>query len=375
MHYDRCFAEIDLEAIKFNMDGMHKIISKDTKMVAVIKANGYGHGAVAVAKKLEPLEYLWGFAVASYEEAHELRENEIKKPILILGYSFPYCYEDLIKENIRPAVFRSDSLKELSFAAKKIGRCVKIHIAVDTAMSRIGVFCDKNGEEFFEEAYKTEGIEIEGVFTHFSKADEDDPSNTYAQIKSFNDFVSRVEKRLDITIPIKHSSNSAGILFFREANMNMVRAGITMYGLLPSEKASHADIKLKPAMSLYSHVIYVKEVPEGTPVSYGGGFVTDKPTRIATVPIGYADGYARSLSNKGYVLIRGQKAKILGRVCMDQLMADVTDIEGICEGDKVTVIGRDGDNAISMEELGRLSGRFNYEFVCCIGQRVPRVYI
>ena len=373
-HYDRVWAEVDLDAALYNMERMHQNLKPGTKMAAVIKTDGYGHGALRIAEKLEPLDYLWGYAVATYEEACELRDGGMKKPILILGYVFPYCYEGLAKKEIRPACFREDMLEELSLAAGKAGKRIKVHIAVDTAMARIGIRPDDSGLSFVKKALETEEIEVEGIFTHFSKADETAPENTFRQIREFTEFCGRIEKELGYRVPVQHCSNSAGLIRFPEANLDMVRAGITLYGLWPSEEVPKDIVPLRPLLSLHSHVVYVKTVPAGTAVSYGGTFVTEKETRIATIPVGYGDGYARGLSNKGEVLIRGKRAPILGRVCMDQFMVDVTGLPEVREGDPVTLIGTDGTETITLEELGRISGRFNYEFACDLGKRVPRIY-
>ncbi len=374
-HHDRVWAEIDLDAALFNMEAMHRNLKPGTRMTAVIKTDGYGHGALRIAEKLEPLDYLWGYAVATFEEAMELRSGGIQKPVLILGYVFPYCYEELSEYGIRPACFREDMLEELSMAAQKTGKKTAVHIAVDTAMSRIGVRPDDSGLSFVKKALETPGIEVEGIFTHFSKADETPEDNTKRQIREFTEFCDRIERELGYCVPIRHCSNSAGLIRFPEANLDMVRAGITLYGLWPSEEVPKDIVSLKPLLSLYSHVVYVKTVPAGTAVSYGGTFVTGRKTRLATIPVGYGDGYARGLSNKGEVLIRGKRVPICGRVCMDQFMVDVTDLPEVKEGDKVTLIGTDGEETITMEELGRVSGRFNYEFACDLSKRIPRVYV
>lgn len=374
-HYERVCAYVDLTAIHDNMDHMKANINKNTKMIGVIKADGYGHGAVPIAKELEPLDYMFGFATATIEEAMILRKCGIKKPILILGYTFPCSYEEMIKNQIRPAVFKLDMAQKMSEAAMRVGQKIMVHIKVDTAMSRIGIKPDESGLQFINQLKKLPGIEIEGIFTHFAKADEADKTAVFEQLKRYRDFLSEVEKQCQIKIPLKHCSNSAGIIELPDANMDIVRAGITLYGLWPSDEVDKGIVSLKPALSLKSHIVYIKTIEKGTQVSYGGTFEAEKQMRIATIPVGYADGYPRSLSNKGYVLIRGQKAQIIGRVCMDQFMVDVTDIEGVQEYDEVTLIGQDGDNHIFAEELGDLSGRFNYELVCDLGKRIPRVYL
>lgn len=371
--YERVRADISLDAILANMESMKKNLKEGVQIAAVLKTNAYGHGAVEIAKVLEPLDYVWGYAVAAFEEAVELREAGLRKPILLLGYVFPYCYQELAKMNIRPAVFREDMLEQLSAAAKAAGKKIKIHIAVDTGMSRIGIFPDETGLDFVKKALETEGLQVEGMFTHFARADEADRSFTEEQLEKFVWLTEAVKERLGYEIPIRHCSNSAGIIEYPHANMSMVRAGITLYGLWPSDEVRKDIVPLEPVMSLRSHIIYIKEISAGTPVSYGGTWAPDHTVRLATVPVGYGDGWPRSLSNKGYVLIRGQKAPIRGRVCMDQFMVEVTDIPDAAEGDEVTLIGRDGDAYISMEEVGDLSGRFNYELACDINPRVPRV--
>ena len=371
--YERVRADISLDAILANMESMKRNLKEGVQITAVLKTNAYGHGAVEIAKVLEPLDYVWGYAVAAFEEAVELREAGLRKPILLLGYVFPYCYQELAKMNIRPAVFREDMLEQLSAAAKAAGKKIKIHIAVDTGMSRIGIFPDETGLDFVKKALETEGLQVEGMFTHFARADEADRSFTEEQLEKFVWLTEAVKERLGYEIPIRHCSNSAGIIEYPHANMSMVRAGITLYGLWPSDEVRKDIVPLEPVMSLRSHIIYIKEISAGTPVSYGGTWAPDHTVRLATVPVGYGDGWPRSLSNKGYVLIRGQKAPIRGRVCMDQFMVEVTDIPDAAEGDEVTLIGRDGDTYISMEEVGDLSGRFNYELACDINPRVPRV--
>ena len=373
--YQRVWAEVDLDAIWENMVHMKENIAENTKILAVIKTDGYGHGGVPIAKMLEQLDFMFGYAAATYEEAHVLREAGVKKPILILGYTFPYCYEELIREEIRPAVYRRDTVEELAAAAAKAGQKAKVHIKVDTGMGRIGITPDEEGLEFVRFLIEHPELEVEGIFTHFAKSDETDKTSANHQLELFQNFIDKIQTELGITIPVKHCSNSAAILEMPQANMDMVRAGITTYGLYPSEEVSKDIVPLRAAMSLYSHIVYCKTIHAGQSVSYGGLFTATKDTRVATIPVGYGDGYPRSLSGKGYVLIHGKKAPILGRVCMDQFMVDISEIPEAMEGDKVTLLGMDGTERITAEELGELSGRFNYEFVCDLGKRIPRVYI
>ncbi|MEQ2541621.1 alanine racemase [Lachnospiraceae bacterium CLA-AA-H183] len=373
--YQRVWAEVDLDAIWENMVHMKENIAENTKILAVIKTDGYGHGGVPIAKMLEQLDFMFGYAAATYEEAHVLREAGVKKPILILGYTFPYCYEELIREEIRPAVYRRDTVEELAAAAAKVGKKAKVHIKVDTGMGRIGITPDEEGLEFVRFLIEHPELEVEGIFTHFAKSDEADKTSANHQLELFQNFIDKIQTELGITIPVKHCSNSAAILEMPQANMDMVRAGITTYGLYPSEEVSKDIVPLRAAMSLYSHIVYCKMIHAGQSVSYGGLFTAQKDTRVATIPVGYGDGYPRSLSGRGYVLIHGKRAPILGRVCMDQFMVDISEIPEAMDGDKVTLLGMDGTERITAEELGELSGRFNYEFVCDLGKRIPRVYL
>ena len=374
--FQRGYVEVNLDYIVENMENMKANIAPDTRILAVIKTDGYGHGGIAIAKAIEGLDYLFGFAVATAEEAFELRSEGVTKPILVLSYTFPYAYEQFIAQDVRVTVFREDSLEKLNELALKAGKKALVHIKVDTGMGRIGIAPDENGMAFVKKACDLPGIEVEGIFTHFACADEADKTSVKKQIKVYKEFVERAKEQTGVKIPLQHCSNSAGIIDLPEANMDLVRAGITLYGLMPSSEVEAERIPLKPALSLHSHVVYVKTLHTGQTVSYGSRFVATEDTRVATVPLGYGDGYPRSLSDgRGYVLIRGQKAPILGRVCMDQFMVDVSQIPQVTEGDKVTLIGTDGTQSITADFLGELSGRFNYELVCDLNQRLPRVYI
>ena len=369
----RVCAHIDLDAVIYNAESIHQNIAPDTKIMAVIKTDGYGHGAVEIARELERLDYIYGYGVATVEEGIILRKKGIQKQILILGYVFREHYYDVVKYDIAPAVFTIDMARDLSKAAIVAEKNCKIHFAVDTGMGRIGYQVNEESADEMEQISKLPNIIVEGIFTHFSRADETDRTNTELQISRFHSMIEMLEKR-GITIPVKHCSNSAGIVEFPEANMDVVRAGIILYGMWPSDEVSKLKVPLKPVMTLISHVAYVKTLEAGRPISYGGTYVTKNDTVVATIPVGYGDGYCRGLSNKGYVLLHGQKAPILGRVCMDQFMVDVTNISDVKVGDKVTLIGKNGDLEITFEEIGELSGRFNYEFACDLGKRIPRVY-
>lgn len=373
--YQRVYAAVDLSAVRFNMERMHENLKPGTGMIGVIKADGYGHGAVPVGRELETLPCVTGYATATAEEAFLLRQAGLQKMILVLGYTFPYSYEEMIRQEIRPAVFREDSLEELDACAGRLGKKALVHVKVDTGMSRIGIRPDEKGYSFMERLSGFSNIEVEGIFTHFARADEKNQESARAQLKKFTEFAEEAERRMGRRIPVRHCSNSAGILTLPEANLSLVRAGITLYGLSPSEEVPKDLLSLRPVLSLISHLVYVKEIEAGTPVSYGGTYTARERMRIATIPVGYGDGYPRSLSNRGYVLIRGKRAPIVGRVCMDQFMVDVSAIPEVLEGDEVVLIGRDGKAEITMEDLGALSGRFNYELACDLGRRIPRVYL
>ncbi len=381
--FSRVYAKINLGAVEHNLLAMKGNIPEGTKIMAVIKTDAYGHGAKEIAAFLEEKEYISGYATATAEEAFELRDAGIKKPVLILGYTFPYSYKRMLSEGIRPTVFRYDMAEELSVVGKELmaegvlNEAPPVHIAVDTGMSRIGITPDEKGVDFIRKVLELDGISLEGIFTHFARADEEDLTNVREREQVFKDFLDKAGAETGYKIPVKHCANSASIIAVPESSMDMVRAGVTIYGMWPSEEVPKDIIDLKPVMELISHVVMVKEVPEGTPVSYGGTFVTSRTTKIATVPVGYGDGYPRSLSGKGYVLIDGRRAPILGRVCMDQFMVDVTDIPDVKEGDEVVLLGKDkkSGEVISAELLGDMSGRFNYELTCDINHRVPRVFV
>ena len=370
----RIYAAVNLDAVLYNLENMKKNISENTKIIAVLKADGYGHGAVPIAREIQSLPYIWGIAVATVEEGMELRNAGIQKPILILGYTYEEDYDTIVREDFRPAVFKKSMAQKLSQAAVKAGKPVNIHIKIDTGMTRIGYRDPQRDVPEILEISRLPGIRIEGLFTHFARADETDSAPAYRQLEKYGEFLKKLETA-GLSIPLKHCSNSAGIIRIPEANLDAVRAGVILYGMYPSDEVEKEPVPLKPAMEIKSHIAYIKTVEPGTQVSYGGTYTTQRPTRIATIPVGYADGYARGLSNRGSVLIHGRRAPILGRVCMDQFMVDVTEIPEAKELDEATLLGKDGEDCITMEELGDLSGRFNYEFACCISKRVPRIYI
>lgn len=374
--YHRCYVKVDLEAIAHNIKEVKKKIPQGTKVLVVIKMDAYGHGAVAVAKRLaDEVDF---YAVATIEEAIDLREAGILVPIVILGYISPIEYEDLVKWDVSQTIFTYEDAKKLSDVAAHMGKKAKIHIAADTGMSRIGYVYSEEAVAEIHKINELPGIIIEGMFTHFSCADMTDKTYSKMQIEAFTAFVDRLKSE-GIGIPIVHMCNSAGIMEFDNCCFDMVRSGIITYGLCPSDEVNMGSMDLRPALEWKCHVVHVKEVPAGVGVSYGATFVTERKMRIATVSAGYGDGYPRSLSSngnepRGKVLIRGQYAPIIGRVCMDQFMVDISNIPGVCIEDEVTLIGRDGDFCITAEEVGGWSGRFNYELVCDINKRVERIY-
>lgn len=370
--YDRTYAKIDLQAIRHNILETRKIIQEGTKIMAITKADAYGHGAVMVARTLENLVDAYG--VATIEEALELREAGLQKMLLILGYTGEKWYEELVRHHISQTVYTFDMAKKLSEVAESMGVRTPIHIKLDTGMGRIGFAPSKENVAVVKEISKLPGIELEGIFTHFARADEKTIEPAREPFARYMNFVTQL-KNCGVHIPVKHVSNSASIIGFPEANLDMVRSGITTYGLYPSEEVAKDRMLLQPAMEWKATVSYVKSIEAGTSISYGGTFTAEKPMRVATVPVGYADGMKRDLSGKGRVLIHGQYAPILGRVCMDQFMVDVTHIHGVAMGDEVTIFGKQGDLQIPVEEIAAQSHSFHYEFVCSVSQRVPRKYV
>lgn len=372
--HNRVCARIDLDAVLYNMEQMKNRIGGDAQLIAVVKTDGYGHGAVPIARMLEDVPYVWGYAVACLEEAVQLKENGMKKPVLVLGCVFPDQYEEMIRYDIRPAVYTEEMAKAMAEEAARQGKDVFFHIKMDTGMGRIGFPVNEESADTIRRVSGFPNVQLEGMFTHFAKADETDKTYTYEQHRKFLWMKEQMEKR-GVAIRYYDCDNSAGIIDFPDMKHDLARAGISMYGMYPSEEVDQDAVRLKPALTLTSHVTFVKDVEPGTAISYGGTFVAEKKMKVATIPVGYGDGYPRSLSNKGFVLIHGKRAKILGRVCMDQFMADVTEIPETKFMDPVVLIGADGDEQITVEELADLSGRFNYEFVCCLGKRIPRVHV
>ena len=369
MNYDSTRVKIDLDAISANFDA----IAAKTKVpvMAVIKADAYGHGAIQVAQLLQDRAAFFG--VSSMLEATELRRAGLTNPILILGHTPVKAFGTAIREGIRPTIFRLEDAQALSRAAVEAGIPAPFHFAVDTGMSRIGFPATAESADVCAEIAKLPGLVPEGIFSHFATADCADLSRSRRQAGQFDSFCELLKAR-GVYIPVRHLNNSAGLMNF-DTHYEMVRAGIVTYGMYPSEEVSPELLTLKPALQFLSKVTFVKTLPAGREISYGGTFVTTKDTRVATVPVGYADGYRRSLSGRFYCLIHGKKAPILGRICMDQMMVDVTEIPETQPGDRVTLVGTDGEETITMEQISAAADSFNYEFVCGISRRVPRIYV
>ena len=367
--YFRAYAEINLDAIEHNFNEMKKCVNDNVKLCAVVKADSYGHGAVTVADALkDKADY---FAVATPDEAIELRNSGITNPIIILTYTHSDNYKELIENNISMTVFTKDAANNLQKIASEIDKKALIHIAVDTGMTRLGFMPNDKSVEIIKYISTLPNVEIQGIFSHYACADMKDKSVSKMQTKRFSDFIEKC-KNAGINFPLHHICNSAGTSEFSE-NFDMVRMGISIYGLYPSDEIDMTKINLIPAMTFKSHVVNVKEVSENVGISYGHTYTTTENRTIATVAAGYADGYPRALSNCGRVIINGQYAPIVGRVCMDQFMIDVTGIDAKID-DEVILFGSDGNLTVSAEEIGEKSMSFNYEVICGIARRIPRVY-
>ncbi len=374
---ERCYAVVDLESVRKNLQEVKKNLPERMKMIAVVKANSYGIGSVSVSKALRG--EVWGYAVASFSEAAELREARISEPVMVLSTVSEAFFEPCLRLAIRPTFFDAESLRKFGQAAERLETTGLYQLAVDTGMTRIGVFPDEEGFETVKEMFLVPHTRAEGIFTHLATMDETDPVKAIRQKERFKAFVLRLQGA-GITFEMVHAANSAAIIreagFSGEEIFNACRYGISLYGAYPSEIPELRSARIRPVLSWYARVTRVASVPAGTEVGYGGTFVTEKTTRIATVSVGYADGYPRSLSSKGEVLIRGKRARILGRVCMDQIMTDVTDIPEAEAGDQAILLGKATETGeeITVEELSERSGRFPYEFFSLLTARVPRIY-
>ena len=368
MNFDNTRVRIDLDAISRNFDAISQ--KAGVPVMAVIKADAYGHGAIPIARLLEKKCAFFG--VSSMLEAMELRRAGLRTPILILGHTPIQAFPTAIMEDIRPTIYRREDALALSTAAQSIGLTAHFHFAVDTGMSRIGFQVTEAEADLCAGIANLPCLHAEGIFSHFATADCADLTRAKAQAQQFDRFCEMLKSR-GVSIPIRHLDNSAGLMNF-DCHYEMVRSGIVTYGLYPSSEVSADLLKLEPALTWLSRVTHVKTLPAGREIGYGGTYTTTGPTTVATIPVGYADGYRRNLSGKFHVLIRGKKAPILGRICMDQMMVDVTGIPDVSVNDQVVLVGRYGKERITMEEISAAADSFNYEFVSGISRRVPRIY-
>ena len=369
MNFDSTRVKIDLDVIERNFDAVRE--KAKVPVMAVVKADAYGHGAIQVARLLQ--DKCAFFGVSSMLEAMELRKAGLHNPILVLGHMPTNAYPTAIREGIRPTIFHYDDALALSQAAVEAGQDAPFHFAVDTGMSRLGFQATEASADLCARIAHLPGLIPEGLFSHFATADCEDLNRSRRQAALFDAFDAMLKER-GIHIPIRHLDNSAGLMNF-DTHYDMVRSGIVTYGMYPSSEVSESLLKLEPALQWLSRVTHVKTLPAGREISYGGTYTTTRDTVVATIPVGYADGYRRNLSGKFHVLIRGKKAPILGRICMDQMMVDVTNIPGVCLNDRVVLVGSYDDEKITMEQIAAAADSFNYEFVCGISRRVPRIYI
>ncbi|WP_305768866.1 alanine racemase [Candidatus Epulonipiscium viviparus] len=369
----RVIAEVNLSAIRHNYREIRKIIPKEVEIMGVVKADAYGHGAIRVSSILQE-EGVDRLAVAIAKEGEELRVSGVTLPILVLGYTPQADIELLIVNDLTQTVFSYEMAEYISMEASKFNKTINVHIKIDTGMGRIGFLPNTNSILEIRKIMNLPHINVEGLFTHFATADEEDRSYTKEQWSVFKGFINEL-KDFDIEIPLIHASNSGAILSYPHTYLDIVRPGIVLYGHYPSEFLEHKKISLMPSMSLKTQVVHLKELSKDKCVSYGKSFVTTRKTKIATIPIGYADGYPRRLSNKASVLINGEYAKIIGKICMDQFMVDITDIGKVDIGDEVVLFGVQKGKSILVEELASTADTINYELICTIGKRVPRRYI
>lgn len=368
--YFRTQAQIDLDAIEYNFNQVRNKLPQNVKVLCVVKANAYGHGAVEISKLLD--DKCDFFGVACVEEAVELKKEGITKPVLILGYVSPELYSTVVENDIRIPIFSYDDAVLLSKEAERLNKTALFHFCIDTGMSRIGFQVNEESADICKKIIGLPAIKAEGLFSHFATADETDLTKALAQQKLFKAFIEMLDER-EIEIPIKHINNSAGIMNFSD-RFDMCRMGIITYGLYPSEEVDKNLLSIKPVMTWKTKISHIKTLEKGREISYGGTYVTKEPRVIATIPVGYADGYPRCLSNLGRVIINGKYAPIVGRVCMDQFMVDVTDIPDASVGCDVILIGKSGEAELSMEEVSNAAHSFNYELPCVITRRVPRTY-
>ncbi|HAR96460.1 MAG TPA: alanine racemase [Deltaproteobacteria bacterium] len=378
-------AEINLGAVNHNLGELKRLTAPSAAIMAVVKADAYGHGAVEVAKTLveQGVPYL---AVARFSEAMVLRHAGLAVPILLFGHTYPEYLHHVLHHDIWPSINTIDSARMLSEVARGRKKKVRVHVKIDTGMGRLGVLCDglalpdsdkssrKRAVQSVLEIASLPRLEVEGIYTHFANADHPDTGQTALQFSLFMDILSELKKN-GLEPRFRHAANSAALIRMPETHLELVRPGIALYGLSPSAVVSKAQIDLKPVMSIKTSIIQLKNVPSGFKVSYGGIHQTERPTTLATVPIGYADAYSRRLSSKGYMLVRGQKAPIVGRVCMDLTVLDVGHITGVVPEDEVVVLGRQGDNEITADEIAEMIQTIHYEIISTITARVPRIFV
>ena len=375
------WAEIDLEAIAHNISEIRNAVGFGPQIMAVVKANAYGHGAVEVAQASLRAGASW-LGVARVAEGIELREAGIAAPILVLGTSPPECASELLAWDLRQTVSGLDDARALARHARNQDKTLQVHLKVDTGMGRLGLLAgpelggdfDAAGEEVAA-IQQLSGIALEGIFTHFACADSRDKSSASRQWQRFTDFLETLDTRSLPRIPVRHAANSASIIDLPRTHLDLVRAGIMLYGLYPSAEVDHAGVRLKPAMTVKARISQVKDVPAGFCVSYGSTYTTPAPTRIATVPVGYADGYTRLLSSQAHMVVHGQRVPVVGRVCMDQTLLDVGGLPEVAAGDEVVLLGSQGEACVSADELAELTGTINYEIVSTLMARVPRIFL
>ena len=368
------WAEINLDNLAYNLKSFREILGKSVKIMAVVKADGYGHGAVEAARTAveNGCDYL---GVGFIDEGIELRRAGIQAPVLILGYTPPEQAGELLDHRLVPTVFHLDLARALSREAHSRDETAKIHIKVDTGMGRLGLFSRDELVEFIEELKALPSIVVEGFYTHFASADDRDKAYTLQQLAKFKELID-LFSRQGIEVPLRHAANSAAAIDLPETHFNMVRLGISLYGLYPSDEIHRERVSLKPVMSLKTRVIYLKKVPPGTGISYGRTFITEEDNWIASLPLGYGDGYSRLLSGKAEVLIKEKRFPVIGRICMDHMMVNLgSEDPGIQRGEEVVVIGRQGEASITAEEVAQWLGTINYEVTCAVSKRVPRVYL
>jgi len=378
------WAEVDLSAIAANVRELCRVVKPAARLMVAVKANAYGHGSVEVARTALAHGADW-LGVARFEEALELREAGIAAPILIFGYTPARCTRELIRLHLTQSVHCLDAARALSEQAAGSGDRLKVHLKVDTGMGRLGILTDEHrpglsgvapADAAVREVMQMAGLpglHLEGVFTHFASADSADKSYTHGQLALFERFLDRL-KKAGLSIEIRHAANSGGIIDMPQTHLDMVRAGISLYGLYPSGEVRQSTITLTPALTWKARIVHLKKVPAGFYVSYGMTHRTAQPTTIATVPVGYGDGYSRLLSNRGIMLVGGRRVPIVGRVCMDLTMIDVGQIPGVAVDEEVVILGRQGAEAVSADEIADLLGTINYEVVTAISARVPRVF-